>query len=80
MRPLAFASLQPELAEAKGMSPRPLGTIFMVLVALAVAESVQVVGILLVFSLMVAPAATALQLTQRIGSGIALTVAVARGP
>jgi zinc/manganese transport system permease protein len=77
VRPLAFASLQPELAEAKGMSPRPLGTIFMVLVALAVAESVQVVGILLVFSLMVAPAATALQLTQRIGSGIALTVAVA---
>jgi zinc/manganese transport system permease protein len=77
VRPLTFASLQPELAEAKGMSPRLLGTIFMVLVALAVAESVQVVGILLVFSLMVAPAATALQLTQRIGSGIALTVALA---
>jgi zinc/manganese transport system permease protein len=59
-RPLTFASLPPELAEARGMSPRLLGTIFMVLVALVVAESVQVVGILLVFSLMVAPPATAL--------------------
>jgi zinc/manganese transport system permease protein len=78
-RPLTFASLQPELAEARGMSPRLLGTFFMVLVGLAVAESVQVVGILLVFSLMVAPPATALQLTDRISSGVALTVLLALG-
>lgn len=76
-RPLTFASLQPELAEAKGLSPLILGTIFMMLVALAVAESVQVVGILLVFSLMVAPPATAMRLTRHISSGIALSVALA---
>ncbi len=76
-RPLTFASLQPELAEAKGLSPRGLGTIFMVLVGLAVAESVQVVGILLVFSLMVAPPATAMLLTRRVSTGVALSVLLA---
>ena len=76
-RPLTFASLQPELAEAKGVSPKVLGTVFMMLVALAVAESVQVVGILLVFSLMVAPPATAMQLTRHISSGIVLTILLA---
>lgn len=76
-RPLTFASLQPELAEAKGVSPKMLGTIFMILVALAVAESVQVVGILLVFSLMVAPPATAMLLTRHISTGIALAILLA---
>lgn len=76
-RPLIFASLQPELAEAKGISPLFLGTVFMVLVGLAVAESVQVVGILLVFSLMVAPPATAMRLTRRISSGIVMSVLLA---
>jgi zinc/manganese transport system permease protein len=76
-RPLTFASLQPELAEARGISPRLLGTSFMVLVALAVAESVQVVGILLVFSLMVAPPATALHLTDGIAAGVGLSVVLA---
>lgn len=76
-RPLTFASLQPELAEAKGVSPLILGTVFMLLVALAVAESVQVVGILLVFSLMVAPPATAMRLTRHISTGVALSVALA---
>ena len=77
VRPLTFASLQPELAEAKGLSPRRLGTVFMVLVAVAVAESVQVVGILLVFSLMVAPPATAMLLTHRVSTGVALSVLLA---
>lgn len=76
-RPLTFASLQPELAEAKGISPKILGTVFMMLVALAVAESVQVVGILLVFSLMVAPPATAMLLTRRISTGIVLAILLA---
>lgn len=76
-RPLIFCSVQPELAEAKGISPRAIGTIFMVLVGLAVAESVQVVGILLVFTLMVAPAATAMHLTSKIGSALALSVILA---
>ena len=76
-RPLTFASIQPELAEAKGISPKVLGTIFMMLVALAVAESVQVVGILLVFSLMVAPPATAMLLTRHISTGVVLAVLLA---
>ena len=76
-RPLAFASLQPELAEAKGLSPRRLGVVFMVLVGLAVAESVQVVGILLIFTLMVAPAAAALLVTQRLSTGVVCSAALA---
>src|SRR5262249_8443797 len=51
-RPLLFASLQPELAEAKGVPLTLVGTIFLALVALAVAQSAQVVGVLLVFTLM----------------------------
>ena len=58
-RPLLFASLQPELAEAKGVSLRLLSVLFLAIVALAVAECVQIVGVLLVFALMVGPAAAA---------------------
>lgn len=76
-RPLLFASLQPELAEAKGVSTRRLSVIFLVIVALATAASVQIVGILLVFTLMVAPAAAAQLLTSRLWSGLALSVALA---
>lgn len=76
-RPLTFASLQPELAEAKGVSPSILGTVFMLLVALAVAESVQVVGVLLVFTLMVAPPAAAMRLTRHISTGVVLSIGLA---
>ena len=51
MRPLIFASLQPELAEAKGVPLRFVSIAFLTIVALAVAESAQIVGILLVFAL-----------------------------
>ena len=68
-RPLLFATLQPELAEAKGVSLRRLSTLFLVIVALATAASVQIVGILLVFTLMVAPAAAAQQVTIRLWPG-----------
>ena len=76
-RPLLFASLQPELAEAKGVSLRLYGVLFLALVALATAECVQIVGVLLVFSLMVGPAAAAQRLTTRLGRGVALSVALA---
>lgn len=76
-RPLLFATLQPELAEAKGVSPRLLGTLFLALVALAVAQSIQVVGVLLVFTLLVGPAAAAQRLTTRITTGVALSAAFA---
>lgn len=78
-RPLLFASLQPELAEAKGVNLRLLSVLFMAIVAFAVAECAQIIGVLLVFALMVGPAATALRLTTRFWSGIVLAVALALG-
>jgi len=76
-RPLLFASLQPELAEAKGVSLRRLSVLFLAIVALATAECVQIVGVLLVFTLMVGPGASALQLTSRLGLGVLLAAVLA---
>lgn len=76
-RPLVFASLQPELAEAKGVSLRRVSVLFMAIVALATAESIQIVGVLLVFTLMVGPGATAQRLTTRLGRGVALSAGLA---
>jgi zinc/manganese transport system permease protein len=76
-RPLLFVTVDPELAEAKGVSPRLISVLFLMVVALAVAEATQVVGILLVFALMVGPAAAAQRLSGRIGVAIALSVAFA---
>ncbi len=77
MRPLIFASLQPELAEAKGVPLRFISTAFLVIVALAVSESAQIVGILLVFSLMVGPPAAAQRLVTGLWSGMALSAGLA---
>jgi zinc/manganese transport system permease protein len=63
-RPLSFASLDSEVAEARGVPTKALGIVFMLLLALAVAASVQVVGALLVMTLLVTPAAAALRLTS----------------
>ncbi len=63
-RPLSFASLDPEVAEARGVPTKALGIVFMLLLALAVAASVQIVGALLVLTLLVTPAAAALRLTS----------------
>src|ERR1700722_8177421 len=76
-RPLLFASLQPELAEAKGVPLRLISVLFLAIVALAVAECAQIVGVLLVFALMVGPAAAAQSLTTRFWRGILLSVALA---
>jgi zinc/manganese transport system permease protein len=64
-RPLLFASLDEDVAEAKGLPMVFLGMAFMLLVAVAVSISVQMVGVLLIFSLMVTPAATAQYLAKR---------------
>lgn len=77
MRPLIFASLQPELAEAKGVPVRFVSVAFLAIVALAVSESAQIVGVLLVFALMVGPPATAQRLASGLWSGIALSAAIA---
>jgi zinc/manganese transport system permease protein len=76
-RPLLFASLQPELAEAKGVSLRLISVLFLAIVALAVAQCAQIVGVLLVFALMVGPAAAAQRLTTRFWHGIMLSVTLA---
>jgi zinc/manganese transport system permease protein len=77
MRPLIFASLQPELAEAKGVPLRFISTAFLAIVALAVSESAQIVGILLVFSLMVGPPSAAQLLVTGLWSGMALSAGLA---
>jgi zinc/manganese transport system permease protein len=77
MRPLIFASLQPELAEAKGVPLNFVSIAFLVIVALAVSESAQIVGILLVFALMVGPPATAQRLVTGLWSGVALSAVLA---
>ena len=76
-RPLLFASLQPELAEAKGVSLRLYAVLFLAVVALATAECAQIVGVLLVFALMIGPAATAQRVTTRFGAGILLSAILA---
>ena len=76
-RPLLFATLQPELAEAKGVPMRLVSVLFLALAGLATAECTQVVGVLLVFTLMVGPAATAQQVTSRFGQAVALAVVLA---
>ena len=58
-RPLIFATLQAELAEARGVPMRLVSVAFLAIVAIAVAECAQIVGVLLVFTLMVGPAAAA---------------------
>jgi zinc/manganese transport system permease protein len=77
MRPLIFATLQPELAEAKGVPLRLVSTVFLVIVALAVSQSAQIVGVLLVFALMVGPPATAQRLTTGLWSGMLVSAGVA---
>jgi len=73
-RPLLFCTLQPDLAQAKGVSLRLISVLYLAIVAVAVAEAAQVVGVLLVFALMVGPAAAALRLSSRVGWGIGLSV------
>jgi zinc/manganese transport system permease protein len=76
-RPLLFASLDPAVAEARGVPVRALSIMFLLVVALAVAQAVQVVGVLLIFVLLVAPAATAQSLTPRPGRAVLLAVLLA---
>ncbi len=64
-RPLFFASIDPDVASARGVPVRVLSVVFLVVLAVAVAEASQVTGALLVFALLVVPAATAQVLTAR---------------
>jgi zinc/manganese transport system permease protein len=78
-RPLLFASLDPDVAAARGVPTGALSALFLVLLALTVAEAAQTIGALLVFSLLVTPAAVAQRLTSRVYAGLALSAALAVG-
>jgi zinc/manganese transport system permease protein len=71
-----FASVNPEVAEAKGVAVQALGVIFLVLMGLVVTMAVQVVGTLLLFALVVTPPATALKLSARPSRVVALGTAI----
>lgn len=72
-RPLLFASVNAEVASARGVPVRALTTAFLMMLALTVAMAVQVVGTLLLFALVVTPAATALRLSARPATVVALS-------
>jgi zinc/manganese transport system permease protein len=78
-RPLLFSSVDEELAAAKGVPVTALSIGFMAILAVAVTEAVQVVGVLLIFALIVTPAAIAVRFTSRpalaITTGILLALA-----
>ena len=78
-RPLLFASVDEDLARAKGVPTLALSIAFMGILALAVTDAVQVVGVLLIFALIVTPAAIAIRFTSRptiaIATGIGLSLA-----
>jgi zinc/manganese transport system permease protein len=76
-RPLLFASADEEAAEARGVPVRTVGIVFMLVLALAVASAAQVVGVLLIFSLLISPAAIAERLTARPPLAIAIAVGAA---
>jgi zinc/manganese transport system permease protein len=76
-RPLLFASVDPEIAEARGLPVRGLGVAFMVLLGFAVATAVQIVGVLLIFALLILPSASAVQFTPRPARAIFYAVLMA---
>ena len=76
-RPLFFASIDAHVARARGVPVRLLGAVFLVVLGVAAAGTSQVTGSLLVFALLVAPAATATRLTTRPALGLTLSMVIA---
>jgi zinc/manganese transport system permease protein len=76
-RPLLFASVDEDVAAARGVPVAALSVAFMVILAVAVSEAVQVVGVLLIFALIVTPAAIAERFTTRPSRTIAVSALLA---
>ncbi|MDX6588797.1 MAG: zinc/manganese transport system permease protein [Solirubrobacterales bacterium] len=76
-RPLLFSSVDETVARAAGVPTRALALVFLLLLGMAVAATAEITGALLVFALLVTPAATAQQITTRPMPGLALSVALA---
>jgi zinc/manganese transport system permease protein len=75
-RPLFFASVDPSVATAHGVPVRALSFAYLALLALEVAVAVQVVGVLLIFALLVTPAATAQYMTTRPATAVLIAIAL----
>jgi zinc/manganese transport system permease protein len=76
-RPLTFATVDPIVAEARGVPVRLISVLFLLLLAAAVAEAVQVVGVLLILTLLITPGATAERLTAHPGLATVASIGVA---
>jgi len=76
-RPLTFATMDPEVAESRGVPVGALAIVFLLIMAAAVAEAVQVVGVLLILTLLITPGATAEYLTARPGRATLYSIGVA---
>jgi len=76
-RPLLFSSVDPEIAAARGVPLRALSVGIFLLLALTTAEAIQVVGVLLVLTLVITPAAAAQRLTGRPGLALLISVGIA---
>lgn len=76
-RPLFFASIDPDVAAARGVPVGALSVVFLLLLGVAAAATSQITGSLLVFALLVLPAATAQQLTSRPAAGVVLSAGLA---
>lgn len=76
-RPLLFSSIDPEVAEARGVPVRALSVLTFLLLALTTAEAIQVVGVLLVLTLVITPAAAAQRLTANPATAILISIVIA---
>jgi zinc/manganese transport system permease protein len=76
-RPLTFATVDPVVAEARGVPVRLISVLFLLMLAAAVTEAVQVVGVLLILTLLITPGATAERLTAHPGLATVASVGVA---
>ncbi|MHB8510638.1 MAG: metal ABC transporter permease [Actinomycetota bacterium] len=76
-RPLLYSSIQPDVAQATGISPRRVGFVFLLLLGASVAAISQITGALLVFALLVIPAATARTISMRPYRSIAISIVIA---
>lgn len=76
-RPLLFTTLDEDVAEAKGLPVLGLNALFLVIIAVATSIAVQVVGVLLIFALLVTPAAIAERLSKKPFTGIVISSLVA---
>ena len=76
-RPLLFSSIDPVMAAATGVRVRTMASVFAILVGLAAANSVQIVGVLLVMALLITPGASAVAVTANPKLAVLLSVVFA---